>query len=131
MSISAVWARGQHCPARLTDLMMMRNRLSDRLRRVCEAVVTEIPFDIFVYDYDAYLKADLTSSWDWVRNLHDLERQNGTTLRGISLRHGQRSLYQAAEAFRSRFCIYDKRACVMVFRLMSLAIAYLHGSAQN
>lgn len=109
MSISAVWARGQHCPARLTDSIMMRNRLSDRLRRLCEAVITEISVDVFIYDLAAYSKADLTSPRDWVRNPHDLQRQNGTivtTLRGISSRHGQRSLYQAAEAFRSRFCIH-------------------------
>lgn len=31
ISISAVWARGQHCPPRLFDIEMMRNRLSDRL----------------------------------------------------------------------------------------------------
>lgn len=60
MSISAVWARGQHCPARLTDLLMMRNRLSDRLRRVCKVAISDIPFDISVYDFDAYLRGDLT-----------------------------------------------------------------------
>lgn len=38
-----------------------------------------------------------------VRDPHDLERQNGTTLRGISLRHGQRLRYQAAEALALAF----------------------------
>jgi len=46
---------------------------------------------------------------------HDLERQNGLTLRGISLRHGQRAAYQAAAetfALASVYAQYDKRACL-------------------
>ena len=44
LPISAVWARGQHCPPRLFGIeLMMRNRLSDRLRLVCKAVSTQHP----------------------------------------------------------------------------------------
>jgi hypothetical protein len=46
-------------------------------------------------------RSDLLSDYVRVKDPHDLDRQNGITLRGISLRYGHRIdiHYQAAEVF--------------------------------